>query len=41
MKLGIQLTVCWMMAVSVGGVYASFMGVAGDSDVTYEVASLR
>lgn len=42
MKLGIQLTVCWMIAVSIGGAYAGVSLLSNSSNtynVSYEAAS--
>ena len=38
MKLGAQLTLVWMMAVSVGGAYAGIYAFSGGSETSYQVA---
>ncbi len=37
MKLGLQLTVCWMIAISIGGAYAG-ISLLSNSTATYDVA---
>ena len=41
MKLGIQLSICWMIAVSIGGAYAGTSLLSNGSDPQFDVAAYQ